>query len=217
LQRLRKHKSLVRPPTCYRKLWCLKCMRPAGASWHAAWQAPPAPPQATSSVAPAEPQSPPAPPIPAPPAPAPSTPPAPTAIVPPPVEVSGSVEVATPATPEKILPPEWPFKGFTGCQPWEAENPPTITHDRRMLTSGTNGPEVAELGALLGVIGYPNPITAGQNPHAIYDTELAAAVRQFCSEFGVSEDPAIVAAMTADVVGPWIWEALNRAARKAAS
>jgi hypothetical protein len=194
------------------------------------------PPEENRGQTPAPPP-PPAPPLP----PGEPAPPAPPAEATPPTEpttheLSGTIEVPVnadvppavdeaqvavapvqPVAPSKVLPPEWPYKGFQGTQPWEADNPPAITHDQRMLSSGTAGPAVAELGALLADVGIPTSISEGGNPHAIYDAQMGAAVRRFCAEYGVSEDPAIVAAMTPDVVGPWIWEALIRAARKAAS
>jgi len=146
--------------------------------------------------------------------------PAPTALVTAPEVAPAAAQPAAPPVPETpatdpVLPPEWPFKGFNGAQPWQAVNPPEITHSERMITSGTAGPEVVRLAGLLEALGYPTSISQGGNPHAIYDAEVASAVRSFCAEYGVQEDPKIVAAMTADVVGPWLWEALIRAAHKA--
>lgn len=184
----------------------------------------PAPPQAPGS----EPQAPPAaspsnaPPV----APAPGGDLNPTQAAPPPPpappSAAGPAVTTMPAqaaeaapAEEKILPQDWPKRGYSGPQAWEATNPPEITHNQRLITSGTHGPEVIELCALLARLGLSTPISQGLNPHAIYETATAAAVRQFCTEYGVSEDPTIVSAMSEDVVGPWLWEALFRAVHKA--
>jgi peptidoglycan hydrolase-like protein with peptidoglycan-binding domain len=112
------------------------------------------------------------------------------------------------------MPEEWPCAGYTGPQPWEADNPPALTQNHIMLSAGAAGPEVVELAALLAHLGYGTSISAGQNPHAIYDTGVSDAVRAFCADYGVSEDPQVLAARTPDTVGPWLWEALVRAVHK---
>jgi peptidoglycan hydrolase-like protein with peptidoglycan-binding domain len=109
---------------------------------------------------------------------------------------------------------EWPCPGYSGPQPWEADNPPALTQNHLMLSSGSAGDEVVELAALLAHLGYGTTISAGQNPHAIYDSGVSDAVRAFCTDYGVSEDPQVRAARTEDTVGPWIWEALVRAVHK---
>lgn len=139
--------------------------------------------------------------------PAPPAPPAP----PEQATVQGTV---APAPEPEYLPQDWPFRGYRGPQPWEVGNTPTITHNHRMLTSGTDGEEVVELAALLERLGYLTELSSGGNPHAIYDTTMAGVVDRFCQDFGVAEDPSIVAGMTPDVVGPWLWETLIRAAHK---
>jgi peptidoglycan hydrolase-like protein with peptidoglycan-binding domain len=83
-----------------------------------------------------------------------------------------------------------------------------------MLSAGMAGPEVVELAAYLGALGYGTSISSGQNPHAIYDEGVAGAVRSFCTDYGVEEDPAVRRARTDDTVGPWVWEALVRAVHK---
>jgi hypothetical protein len=163
----------------------------------------PAPPQAGTTIPPAAPE---------PPAPvAPPPPPAPTGAVPAPQ--TPPPVVAAPAQP-KVMDPNWPFAGYTGPQPWEADNPPTLTQNHLMLSAGSSGDEVVELAALLAYLGYGTTISAGQNPHAIYDTGVSDAVRAFCADYGVEEDPKVRAARTEDTVGPWIWEALVRAVHK---
>jgi peptidoglycan hydrolase-like protein with peptidoglycan-binding domain len=114
----------------------------------------------------------------------------------------------------KVMDAEWPYAGYTGPQPWEAENPPSLTQNHLMLSSGSAGPEVVELAALLAHLGFGTNISAGQNPHAIYDTGVSAGVREFCAVYGVAEDPQVIQARTPDTVGPWIWEALVRAVHK---
>jgi peptidoglycan hydrolase-like protein with peptidoglycan-binding domain len=108
----------------------------------------------------------------------------------------------------------WPFVGYQGPQPWEAVNPPMLTQNHLMLSAGMSGEEVVELAGLLAYLGYGTSISAGQNPHAIYDTGVSAAVRAFCQDYGVEEDPKVRAARTDDTVGPWLWEALVRAVHK---
>lgn len=144
--------------------------------------------------------------VPAPPA----APPAPSGPIPPP---PAAPQAAAPAQP-KVMPAEWPHAGYDGPQPWEADNPPALTQNHLMVSSGSAGPEVVELAALLAHLGYGSSITEGRNPHAIYDSSAADAVRAFCSEYGVAEDPKVLAARTADTAGPWIWEALTRAVHR---
>jgi hypothetical protein len=117
----------------------------------------------------------------------------------------------TPVAAAKVMPAEWPVEGYTGPQPWEADNPPELTQNRLMLSSGMCGKEVVELAALLGYLGYTTNINTGQNPHGVYDQGVSGAVEAFCRDYGVAEDPAILRARTPDTVGPWIWEALVRA------
>jgi peptidoglycan hydrolase-like protein with peptidoglycan-binding domain len=109
---------------------------------------------------------------------------------------------------------DWPCPGYKGPQPWEAENTPELTQSHRMISSGDAGDEVAELASLLAYLGYATTISAGQNPYAAYDSGVSDAVRAFCADYGVEEDPTVRRARTEDTVGPWIWEALTRAVNK---
>jgi len=143
------------------------------------------------------------------------------AAIPPPAPPAPQEIPAAPAAPSaavaavpKVMPPEWPCTGYAGPQPWEADNPPTLTQNHLMLSSGSAGPEVVELAALLAHLGFGTTISSGQNPHAIYDTGVSEAVRAFCTAYGVQEDPSVRQARTEDTVGPWIWEALVRAVHK---
>lgn len=170
----------------------------------------PTPPvdQAAPTPAPTEASAPPPPP--APPAPAPAELP--------PTPAVGESPALTPApATSKVMDAQWPFPGYTGPQPWEADNTPELTQNKLMVSAGSAGPEVVELASLLGALGYSTTITTGQNPHAIYDTGVSDAVRAFCNDYGVSEDPKVLQARTADTVGPWIWEALVRAVHKKAA
>lgn len=137
---------------------------------------------------------------------------------PPPPEAPAEIPPApapAPVAPQpKVMPPEWPCAGYTGPQPWEADNPPTLTQNHLMVSSGSAGPDVVELAALLAHLGYASSISGGKNPHAIYDTGVSDAVRTFCRDYNVEEDPAVRQARTQDTVGPWIWEALTRAVHK---
>jgi hypothetical protein len=187
--------------------------------------------RAAEGAAPAAPAAPPAPPTEgatplaaAPAAPPPATPqsaeaPAPSAAPPPPPAAAelppppATVQAPAPAE-AKVMDAEWPYAGYTGPQPWEAENPPALTQNHLMISSGFAGPAVVELAGLLAHLGFGTSISAGQNPHAIYDSGVSDAVRAFCQAYGVVEDPAVRAARTEDTVGPWIWEALCRAVLK---
>lgn len=126
-------------------------------------------------------------------------------------------EVAETATESKVMDQNWPFRGYEGPQPWEAENTPELTTNHLMISSGSAGPEVAELADLLARLGYSTSISQGQNPTNTYDTTVVSAVKAFCSEFGVKEDPKVLQARTDDTVGPWIWEAVTRAVYKKAA
>jgi peptidoglycan hydrolase-like protein with peptidoglycan-binding domain len=112
---------------------------------------------------------------------------------------------------------EWPFRGYDGPQPWEADNTPELTTNHLMVSAGSAGPEVAELADLLSRLGYSTSISTGQNPTNTYDNTVADAVRQFGADFGVREDPKVLQARTDDTVGPWLWEALTRAVYKQAN
>jgi hypothetical protein len=111
---------------------------------------------------------------------------------------------------------DWPYRGYSGPQPWEAQNTPELTQNHLMIGLGASGPEVVELGALLGALGYGSSITSGRNPHGVYDDSVAAALQQFCSDYGAAEDPVVLRARTADTCGPWLWETLTRAVAKGA-
>lgn len=109
----------------------------------------------------------------------------------------------------------WATKGYDGPQPWEgdADQGPEINHSRATLTSGSAGPDVAELCELLRRLGYETSYSQGENPFAILAASELAAVERFRSDYGVQEDPSAFAAHeAANHVGPWTWEALNRAA-----
>lgn len=143
---------------------------------------------------------------------APAAPPTPEGPLPP---SQGAPQVVAPPPSEpKVMDAAWPFVGYNGPQPWEADNPPMLTTNHLMLSAGMSGPEVVELAGLLAYLGYGTSISAGQNPHAIYDSGVSEAVRAFCRDYGVQEDPQVRQARTDDTVGPWLWEALVRAVHK---
>lgn len=124
--------------------------------------------------------------------------------------------VATATAPErKEMPAEWPTRGYDGPQAWEASNPPELSHDRGLLTSGEVGEDVIELCSLLATLGIETSISRGQNPHAVFDDSVRAGLDAFRSSYNVLEDPQVVAATIPAVVGPYTWEALFRAAAKA--
>src|SRR4051812_25984361 len=70
-------------------------------------------------------------------------------------------EVAEPES--KLMDQAWPFRGYEGPQPWEAENTPELTTNHLMISSGSAGPEVADLADLLARLGYSTSISQGQN------------------------------------------------------
>ena len=171
------------------------------------------------------PPAPPAPPAPEPPAPvaeqppvtagAAAPPPAPPAVTGP-LPATPAPQAIAPSEP-KVMDAEWPHPGYTGPQPWEADNPPTLTQNHLMLGSGAAGEEVVELASHLAYLGYGLSISVGQNPHQMFDDSIRAAVAAFCSDYGVAEDPKVLQARTQDTVGPWLWEALVRAVHKKAA
>lgn len=125
-----------------------------------------------------------------------------------------TVELPPEVTPEpqaaaaEEMPEEWPVKAYSGPQPWQVNRPPAITHDRRILISGSAGDDVLELAACLGRVGYETSISRGENALAVFGGAERAAVEAFKRDYGIEEDPAIIAAATADAVGPWTWQAL---------
>lgn len=114
------------------------------------------------------------------------------------------------------VPDNWPQQGYDGPQPWEVEDPPQLTHDRGLVTSGAAGPLVTELAACLAHLGIGTAISEGKNPHMIYGPAEEAGIAEFRRVFGVEEDPEIVRAAGEGVVGPWTWEALFRAVKQKA-
>ncbi len=152
-------------------------------------------------------------------APAPPAPPQPvvTADPAPPAPVTMPAETATTESTAvaEELPEEWPVKGYTGPQPWQVSRPPAITHNRGILIAGSAGDEVLELAACLARIGYETSISRGENANAVYGGAEREAVAAFHRDYGIEEDPAIIAASTSDAVGPWSWEALFRLVRRA--
>lgn len=96
-------------------------------------------------------------------------------------------------------------------------SPVVVAHDKPLLTTGMAGPYVAELAGLLSKVGYPTSISEGRNGVNAFDDTVAAAVNYFKRDFHVQEDPSqFPDQATADrMVGPYIWEALIRAAKLA--
>lgn len=131
---------------------------------------------------------------------------------------------------------DWPQKGSELPQPWDlAEHgiprpgvdrdylpggqpdelsPVVVSHRKPLLTSGMAGPEVALLGELLGQLGYPNTISQGRNHSFHFDDSITSAVGAFGREHNVKEDPTQFPPQhdPAGYVGPWMWEAILRAA-----
>lgn len=132
---------------------------------------------------------------------------------------------------------DWPRKGYSGPQPWEAVDPFSeearalhedpgspntvapivLTHSHPILTSGSGGVEVAELCQQLARLGYKTSVSRGENPFATLDPSVMAAVNQFRDDYGVREDPDGFGGEAAarNHVGPYTWEALDRAVERA--
>jgi hypothetical protein len=103
-----------------------------------------------------------------------------------------------------------------GGQPDEL-SPVVIAHHKPILAAGTAGSAVEELGGLLAKVGYPNSISRGQNHAFSFDDTIASAIESFKRDFHVTEDPSQFRPGEAEhIVGPWLWEALLRAAELAA-
>lgn len=77
---------------------------------------------------------------------------------------------------------------------------------------------VAELGQLLALLGYESSVSRGVNHLGVFDDSLAAAVERFCADYDVAEDPSQFQrngqALAQTHVGPWVWEAVLRAAER---
>jgi peptidoglycan hydrolase-like protein with peptidoglycan-binding domain len=132
-----------------------------------------------------------------------------------PAETGGTVAEPTGPT---SLPGTWPSKGYTGPQPWEVDEPPALGHREGLLLVGSAGDDVRTLCALLAYAGYPTDVAEGKdNPLSVFDASVKAAVESFRRDYGIKEDPAIIAASTNDVAGPWTWAALYRIARRRAA
>jgi hypothetical protein len=101
----------------------------------------------------------------------------------------------------------WPKEGYEGPQPWDHDGlnisradrdeigsgrntvTPVIEHDVPILTSGSAHPVVHELGRKLGDLGFPNSVSAGENPFGSIDQSVMGAVRSFRTRYGVKPDP----------------------------
>jgi hypothetical protein len=101
-------------------------------------------------------------------------------------------------------------------------SPIVIGHGRPILSSGSADPSVHELGRILGDLGFSNSVSDGQNPYGSVDNSVMAAVMQFRDAYGVEEDPTGWGGNTPDGraraaahIGPWTWEAVLRAGRRA--
>jgi peptidoglycan hydrolase-like protein with peptidoglycan-binding domain len=91
-------------------------------------------------------------------------------------------------------------------------------HGRPMLTSGSAGDDVVELGQKLGLLGYDNSISKGLNPNGVFDDSIAGAVDAFRRDYDVAEDPSQfprnARENAASHVGPWTWEGLLRVTKR---
>jgi hypothetical protein len=123
---------------------------------------------------------------------------------------------------------DWPAKGGSDApQPWDlaelgidprdedARTPVQPRAGLPLLTSGSQGVEVRELGQRLGELGYPNSVTRGENPYGVYDQSIHDAVESFRRDYDVREDPSAFIrdgkTQSATHTGPWTQEAIIRA------
>ncbi len=145
----------------------------------------------------------------------------------------------TPATPPPSLRrqyADWPQRDDARAQPWDLDalgiakadreldpgapntvSPVVIRHRCPALGSGEAGPLVADLAARLQVLGYETSVARGDNPYAVLDHSVMAAVEAFRRDYGVEEDPTPYGGRNgkaereaASYVGPYTWEALIR-------
>lgn len=83
-----------------------------------------------------------------------------------------------------------------------------------ILSGGSAGPAVFELGRLLAEAGFETSISRGENAYGVYDASVQAAVDAFRADYDVEEDAAAFGAgdqgrrTAAAVVGPATWAAL---------
>lgn len=100
-------------------------------------------------------------------------------------------------------------KAVADQEPDSAQAPKVIAHGKPILTSGSGGPVVHELGALLAELGYESSVSRGENPFAIVDPSVLEAVQAFRRDHDVAE--AVESFPEADrdrYVGPVTWQAL---------
>lgn len=123
------------------------------------------------------------------------------------------------------LPQPWDLKGhglpqpgvtrdhLPGGQPDEL-SPVVVSHSKPILGPGTAGDAVADLAGLLAKLGYSSSISQGRNHTYNFDDTVAAAVSMFKRDYHVVEDPSQFpdARQAETLVGPWVWEAVLRAA-----
>jgi hypothetical protein len=100
----------------------------------------------------------------------------------------------------------------------DSVSPIVPAHGRPPLTSLSVGDGVRELGMLLAELGYDNSVSRGQNPFAVFDESIAAAVDAFRRDYDVEEDPSQFPrdsrANAQSHVLAWTWEGLLRAVKR---
>lgn len=136
---------------------------------------------------------------------------------------------------------DWPQEGGTDLpQPWDLRalnlhnagqdlqpgarddvSPIVVDYSGPILTSGSADPSVHELGRHLGLLGFDNSVSRGENPFGAVDQSVMQAVHAFRSAYGVEEDPSPYGgntpagrALAASHIGPWTREALRRAVER---
>jgi peptidoglycan hydrolase-like protein with peptidoglycan-binding domain len=92
-----------------------------------------------------------------------------------------------------------------------------LSHGHGLLIPGSAGEDVETLARLLAYAGFPTATSRGENPLAIFGESEREAANAFRRDYGIEEDPAVIAASVPEVVGPWTWEALYRIAERKAA
>jgi hypothetical protein len=127
---------------------------------------------------------------------------------------------------------DWPAQGGIGQpQPWDlaelgldprdddARTPVEPRAGLPLLTYGSQGAEVRQLGQGLAELGYPNSVSEGTNPYGLYDESVHRAVESFRRDYDVAEDPSAFIrdgkTQATTHAGPWTQEAVLRACARA--
>jgi hypothetical protein len=97
-------------------------------------------------------------------------------------------------------------------------SPVVVSHNRPLLGPLSSDPSVAELGAMLAKVGIETSVSRGENPNNVVDESVLAGVERFRDAYDVQEDPSQWPVQGKEQsrlhIGPWTWEAIQRAAAR---